>query len=108
MGHKHHIVFRSHGGLDTNLNLHNYRGYEDHEGKNSPHQNREEDLRLKRNLQEEYYRIFSKEDYSIEEIAEELGKSEKYIFRHFKRVKNWAGRYKRDDIIKHLMGGKFY
>lgn len=106
--HKHHIVFRSQGGLDTKMNLHNYSGYEDHEGKGGPHQSREEDLRLKRELQEEYYRVFSKKEYSLEEIAEKLERTERYIFKSFKRVKCWIGKYNQEDIIRHLMGGKLY
>lgn len=105
--HKHHIVFKSQRGLDIDLNLIELT-YEQHEGNNGPHLNKEVNLKLKTDLQNEYYRIFHKEEYTIEEIARLLHKSERYIFKHFKKVKNFAGIYQKEDIIKKLMGGKFY
>lgn len=105
--HKHHIVFRSQGGLDFDLNLIELT-LEEHEGDNGPHKNRERDLQLKKNLQRELSDIFWKESYSIEEVAKELGRSVKYFEKNFKRVPTAAGEYKRDDIIRKLMGGKLY
>lgn len=105
--HSHHIVFRSHGGLDINDNLIDLT-YQDHEGDNGPHHNREADLKLKTDLQSYYYEIFSNSEYTMPEIAKVLHKSENYIFKHFRKVKNFAGVYKREEIIKHLMGDKFY
>lgn len=105
--HNHHIVFRSQRGLDIPANLINL-SYIDHEGNNGPHQNRETDLRLKKGLQNEYYDMFSEESYTIPEIAKILHKSEKYIFKHFRKVKNYAGIYQKEDIIRKLMGGKTY
>lgn len=105
--HKHHIVFRSQGGLDIDANLIDLT-YDQHEGNNGPHLNREADLQLKLNLQDYYYRLFSKEEYTIPEIAAALRKSEKYIEKHFRKVKNYAGVYKKEDIIRKLMGGKLY
>ena len=105
--HKHHIVFRSQGGLDTDDNLIKLT-FDGHEGNNGPHQSREVDIKLKKDLQEYYYRRFSKEEYSITEIASILRKSESYIEKHFRKVKNLAGIYQREDIIRKLMGGKLY
>jgi AraC-like DNA-binding protein len=105
--HEHHIVFRSQGGLDTDANLIDLT-FEQHEGKNGPHQNREADLNLKHDLQDYYYRRFPNDEYSIPEIASILRKSERYIEKHFRKVWNRAGIYKREEIIKKLMGGKFY
>lgn len=105
--HKHHIVFRSQGGLDFDLNLMELT-YEQHEGAEGPHRNKEIDLILKRNLQEQLYEIFWQEGYTVEEIAKYLGKSKKYIEKHFRKVPSAAGIYRPEDIIKKLMGGKFY
>ncbi len=105
--HKHHIVFRSQGGLDIDDNLINL-PHNQHEGDNGPHKNREEDLRLKRDLQNYYYMRFPEAEYSVKQIAGILRKSEKYIERHFRKVNNAAGNYKREDIIRKLMGGKLY
>jgi hypothetical protein len=70
--------------------------------------NKEINLKLKQDLQADYYELFSKDEYSIKEISIILRKSEKYIFKHFRKVKNWAGVYQREDIIRKLMGGKIY
>lgn len=105
--HKHHIVFRSQGGLDFNLNLIELT-LEEHEGNNGPHLNKKRDSELKKNLQRELQDIFWKDTYSINEISKELGKSVKYFEKHFKRVPMAAGEYKREDIIKKLMGGQYY
>lgn len=105
--HKHHIVFRSQGGLDTEANLIELT-YDAHEGTNSPHQSRDTDLQLKKNLQEYYYERFYKDEYTIPEIAAILKKSESYIEKHFRKVKNHAGVYRKEDIIRKLMGGKIY
>ena len=48
--HKHHIVFRSQGGLDFALNLIELT-QEEHEGDDGPHKNRVRDLELKKRMQ---------------------------------------------------------
>jgi AraC-like DNA-binding protein len=105
--HKHHIVFRSQGGLDTEDNLIDLT-FNQHEGDKGPHQSKEADLCLKTDLQKYYSERFYDEEYSIGEIAAILRKSEKYIEKHFRKVKNFAGTYQREDIIRKLMGGKLY
>lgn len=105
--HKHHIVFRSQGGLDTAYNLIDL-PYEDHMGNNGAHHSKEVDMALKVNLEKEYFRLFPEDEYTIKEIAQLLGKSEKYMEKHFRKVKNFAGIYKQEDIIRKLMGGKLY
>lgn len=107
--HKHHIVFRSQGGLDFDINFKYYRGYEDHEGLNGPHRNRDVDLSLKRDMQNELYVVFGdKTEFTIEEIARRLGRTVKYFEKHFKRVPCKNGHYEKEDIIRKLMGGKLY
>lgn len=106
--HGHHIVFRSQGGLDFPLNI-IYLTYEQHEGPDGPHKNKIIDDALKKTLQNKLYKLFrEKDDYTIEEIAEKLGRTSKYFEKHFRKVPQAAGQYKTDDIVKKLMGGKFY
>ena len=105
--HKHHIVFRSQGGLDFPLNLVDL-SYEEHEGKNGPHMNKLVDLILKKDLQDRLFHIFDKEAYTIEEISAKLKKSVKYFEKHFRSVSQAAGVYQKEDIIRKLMGGKLY
>jgi hypothetical protein len=105
--HEHHIVFRSQGGLDTEANLIDLT-YEQHEGNNSPHRNRDADLKLKNWAQNYYNERFSNEEYSIPEIAAILKKSVSYTEKHFRKVRNRAGIYQKEDIIRKLMGGKIY
>lgn len=52
--HRHHIVFKSHGGLDFKLNMIGLT-QEEHEGDKGPHRDRERDLELKRGLQATAY-----------------------------------------------------
>jgi AraC-like DNA-binding protein len=61
--------------------------YMDHEGNDGPHLNREVDLKLKTDLQNYYYCVFEKDEYKIPEIAKILKKSEKYIYKHFRKSK---------------------
>jgi len=105
--HNHHIVFRSQGGLDYSLNLVKLT-YEDHEGNNSPHKNKQIDDMYKLDLQEKLSDIFDEEEYTIQEIAKKLGKSTRYFEKHFRKVKSAAGVYKTEDIIRKLMGDKIY
>lgn len=104
--HRHHIVFRSQGGLDFDLNF-KFLTLEEHEGKNGPHQNRETDLRYKRQLQSELDRLFPDNGYTKKEIAEKLGKSEKYFDRHLK-LDPPGGPYRGETIVRALMGGRRY
>ena len=106
--HKHHIVFRSQGGLDFSLNF-KYLSYEDHEGPNGPHRSRITDLKYKTELQTELISMFeANTEYTEKQIADELGVTKKYIAKNFKRVTNNCGLYRGEDIVRHLMGGRLY
>lgn len=105
--HKHHIVFRSQRGMDTPLNMIDL-SFSQHEGNEGPHQSRESDLKLKLELQSDYYKLFKDPEYSLPDIAYMLGKTEKYTWKFFRTVPNKAGIYQREDIIRKLMGGKTY
>lgn len=106
--HKHHIVFRSHGGLDFALNLIDLT-MEEHEGKDGPHHNIERDRELKRGLQSKLMELFPEEElFTIEEIARSLGRTKRYFEPHFRKVPMTAGKYSGYEIVKKLMGGRFY
>lgn len=97
-GQKHHIVFRSQGGMNINVNY-KYLCAEHHTGsKAAVHNNREYDLQLKREMQNRLFKIFNHDTYLIDEIAE----------KRFKTVSQMSGRYKREDIVRHLMGDRLY
>lgn len=108
---KHHIIFRSQGGLDFDLNLielpHDY-----HLGDNGPHKNRETDLKLKRELQRELEMTLGEEWYTREEIQEILGLRNKDTNKLFKTLPYTAidiePLYNTEDIIRRLMGGRSY
>ena len=104
---KHHIVFRSQGGLDFDLNY-AYLTVEQHTGSSGVHNCREYDLRLKRELQDKLFQIFSKRTYSLEEIINLLKLKRKQAEKAFKRVAYTGAGYASEDIVKRLMGGKFY
>lgn len=106
--HRHHIVFKSHGGLDYSLNMIELTN-EEHEGDDGPHRNRERDLELKRALQMRLRELFPEEElFTIEEIAGKLGRTKRYFGPHFRKVPMTEGKYRGHDIVKKLMGGRFY
>ncbi len=106
--HKHHIVFRSHGGLDNELNLKPLCAFHHELDKDSPHRCRATDLKYKAELQDTYYEIFEDRPYSVSEIAQIIGLSLKKTEKAFLKVPNVAGEYEKEDIIRRLMGGRLY
>ena len=105
----HHIVFKSQGGLDFPLNFIRLTPIE-HRGNGGPHVNKKIDIIYKIHLQNALFELFNEEKYSIEEIAEKLGrpKAIKYFYKYFRKIPSAAGMYSREQIIKRLMGGQFY
>ena len=107
-GQRHHIVFRSHGGPDIDLNY-KYLCAEHHNmGNRSPHRCHEVDKAYKIELQRKYYRLFHGQRYSIGEVAEVLECRVKDIENLFKTVMGYAGMYEKEDVIRALMGGSLY
>lgn len=107
-GQKHHIVFRSHGGLNISMNY-KYLCVEHHtDGKEAVHNNREVDLMLKKELQDRYFEEFDKEEYTIREISEIIGYDRNRLQKKMKAVRQRAGKYQKEDVIRFLMGGKLY
>ncbi len=108
IGQRHHIVFRSQGGLDIELNY-KYLCAEHHNmGNRSPHMSREIDVGYKIELQRKFYKLFHEARYTIGEIAELLDCQQKTLEKRFKAVPNHAGMYEKEDVIRALMGGKLY
>lgn len=105
---KHHIVFRSQGGLDFDLNYKDLCA-EHHKGKKSPHQDREVDLCYKRQMQEKLFSIFTGYDYSLSEISMLTGCKPNDLKRRFKAVQpNPRGYYESETVVRTLMGGRLY
>lgn len=106
--HRHHIVFQSQGGLDFDLNF-KYLTYEEHEGNNGPHLNREVDRAYKLELQGKLQKLFlSEELYTEEQVAKKLGRSTKYWQSHLRKVWRTAGLMRGEDLVRFLMGGQLY
>ena len=108
----HHIVFRSHGGTD-----HFYSkiplplGF--HKGNRGPHMNKDTDVALKKEMQNELFDVFNEfPTYDIDSIIlilqPENEKSKKKIRKQLEKTKNVAGEYKSEDIVRTLMGGKLF
>ena len=105
---RHHIVFRSQGGLDFELNFKDLCAV-DHKGDGSPHKDRRTDLKYKRELQEKLFNIFVDVEYSITEISEAIGCKKKDVERRFKTAwPNIRGNYDRETVVRVLMGGRLY
>lgn len=103
--HKHHIVFRSQGGLDFDLNFAFLTPEQHRELHDNDHNM---DLKLKKELQEKLFLIFVKDTYTLEEIIEKLGLKRRQAEKAFKRVACIGGEYQAENIIRRLMGGKLY
>ncbi len=103
---KHHIVYKSQGGLDFELNY-VYLISEEHRGNQGPHLNKKIDLSYKRIMQAKLENILTHKYYTIEELIEILGLKEKQAYKAFKKL-NAARGIKRDDAIFRLMGNKVY
>lgn len=107
-GQRHHIVFRSHGGLDIKVNYCYLCAWHHTHGPDAPHRNRETDLRLKIRMQRDLENMLWCESYKIKEIAEIIGISRRTLERKMKNVPHSRGDYSREEIIKFIMGGKLY
>lgn len=107
-GERHHIVFRSHGGLNINVNYAYLCTWHHTQGPDAPHRNHWRDLLLKLRMQRDLENMLWAETYRVEEIAEIIGIGRRSLEKKMRRVPNEQGNYKREDIIKFLMGGKLY
>ena len=103
----HHIVHRSEGGLDIELNY-KYLCEKHHRGKNGPHHSIETDIQYKLELQDKLYSLLTKEYYTFKELGQILDISINAIKRITKNIKLYKEGYKKDYIILNLMGGSLY
>ena len=103
----HHIIYRSEGGFDIEINyvylcpLH-------HRGKNGPHQNAIVDLQYKILLQEKLYNVLKKDYYFPKEISQILNIHNGALKRLIKNLKLYKEGYKKEDLIFVLMGCRKY
>lgn len=104
---KHHIVFKSQGGLDFELNY-KYLSSEDHRGNDGPHLNKETDLKYKRELEANLRMKLFNDYYTVEELIEILGLNSRQANKAFNKVTKYHKGMKREDITIRLMGGKLY
>ena len=107
VGQRHHVIFRSQGGLDIDVNY-KYLCAEHHTGKKGPHGSRTIDLEYKCEVQNKLFELFQEEEYVIGTIAEKIGYDRNRLQRRFKAVPQRAGIYKREDVVRALMGGRLY
>ena len=103
----HHIVHRSEGGFDIELNY-KYLCSSHHRGKYGPHQSEEVDLRYKLDLQNKLYDILKKDYYSFKELVLELNIPKNTLKRITKNLKLYKEGYKKSELIFKIMGEKFY
>lgn len=106
-GERHHIIFRSQGGMDIPMNY-VYLCEEHHRGKHGPHKNNKEDVRLKLQLQQKLIDLLKKEYYNMKELRRIFSLNISQMKKLSKEIKTERGLYSRFDIIKYFMGGKFY
>ena len=104
---KHHIVYKSQGGIEFPLNF-RYLCSQHHRGKIGPHKNRILDLEYKLDMQSKLENVLIKEVYLIEELEPLLNINKGMINRLFKECKLDDKGFKRADIIFRLMGRKKY
>lgn len=104
---KHHIVFRSQGGLDFELNY-KMLCFEHHKGNEGPHSCRKTDLKYKVELQKKLQELLDKKFYSEEEVRSILGINKKQADKIFRRFRIYSEGYDKNEIIMRLMGGRLY
>ncbi|HCW53184.1 MAG TPA: HNH endonuclease [Clostridium sp.] len=103
----HHIVHRSEGGFDIEINY-KYLCPEHHRGKYGPHHSKETDLRYKIDLQNKLYETLTKDYYCSKELSQILNIPNNTLKRITKGLKLYKEGYKKSDIIFRIMGNKFY
>ena len=103
----HHIVHRSEGGLDIELNY-KYLCPRHHRGRCGPHHCKEVDIRYKLELQNKLLYMLRKEYYSFKELSLELNLPNNALKRITKDLKLYKEGYKKNDVILKIMGGKLY
>ena len=104
---KHHIVYRSQGGIEFPLNIRYLCSFH-HRGKDGPHKNRMLDLEYKLDMQRKLEEILIKEVYTTEELVPLLNINKGMLVRLFKEYRQNEKGLRKADIIFRLMGRKKY
>lgn len=105
----HHIIFRSKAPYMAHVPVNFiYLTPEEHRGKYGPHHNREKDLELKRQLQAILRKMFNKDYYTLEEIKDKLGVSNKIAEGIVKVLPLTKEGYEAEKLIFHMLGDRFY
>lgn len=104
---RHHIVYRSQGGLDFPLNF-KYLCSEHHRGKDGPHKNKRVDLEYKLEMQNQLQKLLCKQFYKLDELITLLQINKGVLKKIFKDYKLYKEGYKSFDIIYRLMGNRIY
>lgn len=107
-GQRHHIVFRSQGGMNIRINFAYLCAAHHTDGPEAVHNNRALDLKLKIRLQRELEVIFREESYCMGEIAAAVSYDRRRLAKRMSKVPAKAGRIRREDIIRFFMGGRLY
>lgn len=105
----HHIVFRSQCKQMIDIDLNKIYLCNSHHttGNNSPHKNKETDLRYKKILQAELFTLFNEYE-EIPAIKSKLKTTLTNTLNIVKTLKLYDKGYKREDIVRLLMGGRLY
>lgn len=103
----HHIVHRSEGGFDIELNYKYLCPYH-HRGKFGPHHCKEVDIRYKLDLQNKLFDILKKDYYSFKDLSLNLNIPKNTLKRITRDLKLYKEGYKKSDVILKIMGGQLY
>jgi len=104
---KHHIVYKSQGGIEFGLNFRYLCSFH-HRGKMGPHKNRRLDLEYKLNMQRRLEEILINEFYSTPDLEILLNINKGIVKRIFEKYKQNDKGFRKTDIIFRLMGLKRY
>ncbi len=104
---KHHIIYRSQGGVDFPLNF-KYLCSEHHRGKSGPHKNRKLDLLYKVEMQQKLEELLCKEFYTLDQLVNLLQINKGMLKKLLKEYKLYKEGYRNFDVIYILMGKKRY
>ena len=113
---KHHIVFKSQGGVNHRYNLiqmpHGF-----HIGSRGPHRNHELDIKLKKLQQEQLFRLFGEHKlYTLEAVFALIHPERKKDRRKIEKALQWKAAgwmegkplYEAEEIVRTLMGGRLF
>lgn len=105
----HHVIFKSQAKYLEYVPLNfKYLCHEHHRGNKSPHRCKKIDLQYKRELQAKINKMLDKDYYSLKELQSILNISKKEAERVVNKTALYKEGYKREDIIKRLLGGRSY